>query len=72
MAHQRVQAPRRRHVDTVRGARREDDHVAGRQREAGAVAEALTLACTMRLHRSRPDAIDARKMPGCLHKMKGV
>jgi len=45
-AHQRVQAAGGPDVDAVQGARREDHDVAGRQREAAAVAEALALACS--------------------------
>ena len=44
-AHQRVQAAGGPDVDAVQGARREDHDVAGRQREAAAIAEALALAC---------------------------
>jgi len=44
-AHQRVQAAGGPDVNAVQGARREDHDVAGRQREAAAIAEALALAC---------------------------
>ena len=44
-AHQRVLAAGGPDVDAVQGARREDHDVAGRQREAAAIAEALALAC---------------------------